>query len=81
MLPPIELANARYLRVPREYGAAERTRTSDLLITNQLLYHLSYCSTGTDVMASRAQPAAAQATPWAERRQRYPRPPPEARAA
>ena len=24
------------------YGAGERTRTSDLLITNQLLYRLSY---------------------------------------
>ena len=26
-------------------GAAERIRTSDLLITNQLLYQLSYCGT------------------------------------
>ena len=26
-------------------GAAERSRTPDLLITNQLLYQLSYCST------------------------------------
>ena len=26
------------------YGAAERNRTPDLLITNQLLYQLSYCS-------------------------------------
>ena len=25
-------------------GAAERNRTPDLLITNQLLYQLSYCS-------------------------------------
>jgi hypothetical protein len=24
------------------HGAGERTRTADLLITNQLLYHLSY---------------------------------------
>ncbi len=28
-----------------EYGADERNRTSDLLITNQLLYQLSYIST------------------------------------
>ena len=27
------------------YGAGERTRTPDLLITNQLLYQLSYTST------------------------------------
>ena len=28
----------------RIYGAAERVRTPDLLITNQLLYQLSYSS-------------------------------------
>jgi len=27
------------------YGAGERIRTTDLLITNQLLYQLSYAST------------------------------------
>ncbi len=27
-------------------GAGEQTRTADLLITNQLLYHLSYAGTG-----------------------------------
>lgn len=29
--------------VTDQYGAAKRNRTSDLLITNQLLYRLSYC--------------------------------------
>ena len=29
----------------RPYGAGNRTRTYDLLITNQLLYQLSYAST------------------------------------
>ena len=29
---------------PQNYGAGERTRTSDLLITNQLLSQLSYAS-------------------------------------
>ena len=28
--------------VPQNYGAGGRTRTDDLLITNQLLYQLSY---------------------------------------
>ena len=28
--------------ITKEYGADERSRTSDLLITNQLLYQLSY---------------------------------------
>ena len=32
---------------PYEIGAGGRTRTPDLLITNQLLYQLSYTSTGT----------------------------------
>jgi hypothetical protein len=30
--------------VALKIGAAERNRTPDLLITNQLLYRLSYCS-------------------------------------
>ena len=34
------------LRDPR-VGAGKRTRTADLLITNQLLYQLSYPGTGT----------------------------------
>lgn len=33
---------------PLTYGAVERSRTSDLLITNQLLYQLSYNSLGRD---------------------------------
>ena len=36
----------------KQDGAAERTRTSDLLITNQLLYQLSYCSLGLERIAS-----------------------------
>ena len=35
-------------------GAGERIRTSDLLITNQLLYRLSY--TGNNALACRLQP-------------------------
>ena len=31
-----------YRRAMRKDGADERTRTADLLITNQLLYQLSY---------------------------------------
>ena len=27
---------------PKDFGAGSRTRTDDLLITNQLLYQLSY---------------------------------------
>ena len=38
----IELA--KYRDTLRPYGAVERNRTSDLLITNQLLYQLSYNS-------------------------------------
>jgi hypothetical protein len=34
---------------PYYSGAGERTRTSDLLITNQLLYHLSYTGIGGGV--------------------------------
>ena len=33
-----------YLNPPEDFGADERNRTSDLLITNQLLYQLSYIS-------------------------------------
>ena len=31
-----------------QYGAGDRIRTGDLLITNQLLYRLSYASMGED---------------------------------
>ena len=41
----IELA--KYRDTLRPYGAVERNRTSDLLITNQLLYQLSYNSTNS----------------------------------
>ena len=34
----------KYMKCKRKNGAGERTRTSDLLITNQLLYQLSYTS-------------------------------------
>ena len=33
-------------------GAGKRNRTSDLLITNQLLYRLSYSGTGTRILDS-----------------------------
>ena len=36
---------ATKLRYTSEYGANEGTRTPDLLITNQLLYQLSYIGT------------------------------------
>jgi hypothetical protein len=36
---------ALLLTPDKAYGAVERNRTSDLLITNQLLYQLSYNST------------------------------------
>ena len=35
-------------REPIINGAGDRSRTYDLLITNQLLYQLSYASTGGD---------------------------------
>ena len=35
-------------------GAGEKTRTSDLLITNQLLYQLSYTSAEPEIIAKRA---------------------------
>ena len=35
-----------YMQATDTYGAVERSRTSDLLITNQLLYQLSYNSLG-----------------------------------
>src|SRR5512137_1354154 len=38
----------RALRPASVLGAAEWTRTTDLLITNQLLYQLSYSSEGAD---------------------------------
>lgn len=37
-----------------EFGAEERNRTSDLLITNQLLYRLSYFGVGRHYRSCRA---------------------------
>ncbi len=47
---------------PEKSGAGEWTRTTDLLITNQLLYQLSYTGkVGPDIVAHRRQtPAAAR---------------------
>ena len=43
-------------------GADSRNRTHDLLITNQLLYQLSYAGTGEIIAdASRAPPCAVRA--------------------
>jgi type IV fimbrial biogenesis protein FimT len=40
----------------REFGAADRNRTGDLLITNQLLYRLSYSSEGAHSKATQQIP-------------------------
>ena len=42
-LPPLA-TRERFQRYKKENGAGGRTRTPDLLITNQLLYQLSYTS-------------------------------------
>ncbi len=39
-----------------EFGADERSRTSDLLITNQLLYQLSYISQDSKFSKSKIHP-------------------------
>ena len=41
-LPRRQAIEHRIGQVPEIIGADERTRTADLLITNQLLYQLSY---------------------------------------
>ena len=38
----------------REFGAGKRARTADLLITNQLLYQLSYAGLRRDLKLSRS---------------------------
>ncbi len=43
---PMRSAAARFVVFLRISGAGERTRTFDLLITNQLLYQLSYAGLG-----------------------------------
>ena len=45
-----------YLNPPEDFGADERSRTSDLLITNQLLYQLSYISQGLKFSKSHSRP-------------------------
>ena len=46
-LSPMSSLCKRYVKLlVQASGAGERTRTPDLLITNQLLYQLSYTSTG-----------------------------------
>ncbi len=40
-----EQTEAKSLNLLRKIGAGDRTRTYDLLITNQLLYQLSYAGT------------------------------------
>ena len=48
-----KLAN-RNSELSKEFGAGDVTRTRDLLITNQLLYQLSYAGqAGTDILARR----------------------------
>ena len=42
MLPSLQNLTLAFARVIKFYGAGERIRTLDLLITNQLLYQLSY---------------------------------------
>jgi hypothetical protein len=41
---PVGIPDYPNLMSPLEYGAGERNRTPDRLITNQLLYRLSYAS-------------------------------------
>ncbi len=47
-LPP--LATREFSHYSFLYGAGGRTRTPDLLITNQLLYQLSYTSKSSNVI-------------------------------
>ena len=49
-LPP--LATREFSHYSFLYGAGGRTRTPDLLITNQLLYQLSYTSKSSNVIYS-----------------------------
>ena len=48
-----EPANSDPLIFPRKYGAGTRNRTTDLLITNQLLYQLSYAGFGLEFVEGR----------------------------
>ena len=56
--PKCKRVSSYYAANPHEYGAGERSRTLDLLITNELLYQLSY--TGVSAMSHKwdtAKPA------------------------
>ena len=51
-------ANSPRVELSSFFGAGDGTRTRDLLITNQLLYQLSYASANSDnVLISKTQPA------------------------
>ncbi len=55
------------LQITAENGAGKRNRTSDLLITNQLLYRLSYSGVGARILVSPAHNgncAGHPAIPW-----------------
>ena len=43
---------------PKDFGAGEWTRTIDLLITNQLLYQLSYAGVGERIILADFNPPA-----------------------
>ena len=43
-LPPLATREHSHIKLKKKIGAGGRTRTPDLLITNQLLYQLSYTS-------------------------------------
>ena len=58
-LPPLATRERSHIRLSllKEGGAGRRTRTPDLLITNQLLYQLSYTSTiSSEVYVTRNVP-------------------------
>ena len=57
------LARKRAMRSLRGRGAGGRTRTPDLLITNQLLYQLSYTSVGSRCRSPHSTPILADAEP------------------
>ena len=53
-LPPLATREFSHIQLntPTKNGAGGRTRTPDLLITNQLLYQLSYTSKSSNVIYS-----------------------------
>ena len=50
-LPPLATRELSHIHIVND-GAGGRTRTPDLLITNQLLYQLSYTSKSSNVIYS-----------------------------